>query len=120
MFPIRHQEHRVNARIEPPIRERDLKFVFKVLSRSESTDDRSRSFGGGVRDEKALERLDGDVRQVRGRGGKGFYPFVKREQRRLGRIPTDRHDDLVEQFRRPFDDVDVSKRGGIECAWHDC
>src|SRR6185295_20128964 len=81
---------------------------------SEALDDGGDAVGLAVVDEQATERVDFDVREVCNRLPKHLHPLIQSEE--TGLVLVDEHgcDNLIEQLRRPLDDVEMAVRDRIE------
>ena len=111
----RRDEERVDAR-EALVHLRHLQLVVEVGDGPEALHDRVGAVVPGEVDEQALEELDPDVAEVRGRPRVSIsWRSSRREQRlRLLRVADDRDDDVVEVPRGALDDVEVTEGDRVE------
>ncbi len=115
----RHHEEGFDFGGHAAVRERHLKFVFKVAIDADAADDDMRMFAAAEIDEQRVENFDRDIREARFRDifrdhGKAFSAGEHRA--RFGGGSGDGHDEVVVQFSGAADQVEVPTRHGVECA----
>ena len=70
-------------------------------------------------DEESSKRVDLDVGLIAKDFAGRSDPFLSGEERRLLHVDQNGHDDLVEEFRSPLNDVDVAVGEGVKRPWKD-
>jgi hypothetical protein len=113
---VRHQEHRLDGGPELAVHQRHLELVLEIRHGADAAHDAVGALAGHQIDQEAVERDDPEIAEVRGRLVDHLQPLLHREERCLGGVGDDRHDQLVEDLEAALDHVHVSVVDRIEHA----
>ena len=110
----RHQKHRFQIVIQPPVHQRHLELVLEVRDGTQAADQRLRAFAPRVVDEQSIEGVHLDVVPVAEHLADHRHALVDREERRLVGVDEDGDDNPIEDRTGALDDVDVAAGERIE------
>jgi hypothetical protein len=102
--------------VQSSVHERHLELVFEIAHRPQAPDDDRRTHLLGELRQQPVERVDRDPRVATHRLAQEAEPLLHTEERLLGRVPGDGHDQLVRQREAPAHEILVPLRRWIERA----
>ena len=111
----RHHEDGFHARFHLAIHERHLQLEFVVADGADAAQHGVGVLLDAVAHQQALEGIDGNVVEVRGHGHQHLFALRQREERlALVEIARNGHDQFIEEFGSPVDQVQMAVGDGIE------
>lgn len=111
---VGHQEHGDDVRRQSAIHQCHLEFVFEIGDCSKPSYQRLGSQFLSVPNHQTAEGIDFHALDVGDRFPDHLQAVIQREEGVLLWISTQRHDDAVEDFHRPLDDVQMPIGNRVE------
>ncbi len=115
-FCVGHEEDRNHFRIEVAVHPRQLELEFDIADKSQSANQGHGALLLSEFHDKAIIRGDVYTIELFRRFAYHIHPFIHVEEWFLVPVRRHRHNDTVEQFDGPFDDIEMPSSDRIKGA----
>ena len=105
--------------IEAPVHGSHVKFIFEVGGGAKTPENHPSIGLSHIVDEEPFEAVNDDIGIILEEGPDDLSSFFRRKKWSLFGTVSHRNDDLVEDLKGPFNDIDMTIRDGIKRTWID-